>query len=399
MPSYGFDASGFTPKTLDVIKTETESAIRLPISDKLDLGTSSPLGQFVGVTASQLAQLWEAIQVAYAQRDPNQATGEGLRVVASYAGVKPREAEPSRAGITCDLAAGTYAAGVLRLNKIGNAAVTFVNEEEITTAGGTGLGPFTFACTVDGPTVAMAGELEVIASPVTGFANPTNPENADVGHYADTDVELRQAREDGLARKGSTSTDAIRADLLNEDNVPGVDYASVLGNDGDTVDVNGLPGHSIEAIVLGGDPADIAQTIYASKAAGIETYGTETVVVYSSSGQPFSVHFSRPTDVLCTFYAVVSYLKGSYPSSSAAEAAVKTAVLNQMARQGVGNDVALGVYYREIFKLPGIVGGTLTMARSPNPSAAADVPMGVRELAFTDNAAITVLATAVPGIP
>lgn len=58
----------------------------------------------------------------------------------------------------------------------------------------------------------------------------------------------------------------------------------------------GPPPHSIEAVVYGwARSSDVAQQIFRRKAAGIQTYGSTTVAVLSSSGVTYNIKFSRPT--------------------------------------------------------------------------------------------------------
>lgn len=403
---YGIDVTGFEPKPLDVINEEMKTGIRGAISPTLNLGSRSLLGQFVDVVASQIRQLWEAQQAGYAARDPNQATGDALRGIAAYTGTVPRPATPTRVGMMMTLNAGTYPIGTLKVSRVGSPEAIFANSVEITTAvTGSGQGPFAFEAVATGPTSAPANTLTVIVTPVAGFASPTNPTAGDEGNFADTDAILRLRRQQDLARKGSTSVDAIRADLLSEDNVPGVDYVAVLENETDVVDANGLQPHSIEAIVLGGADQDIADTIFNAKAAGIYTNGSVLNNVTDSSGNTRIIRFSRPTDVAVKISMDFDYLASAFVDDDAAEAAVKAAILDGVTvgtdqevpgftdLQGVGLDVIRGNYYRVAFSVPGVVGGDVAMAKLADGLAAADIVIGPRERATLLLANISVSAT------
>lgn len=388
---YGVTSEGFEPKPQDVIESEVKTQLRDGISPTLNLGSRSLLGQFVSAVCAQLAQLWEAQQAGYAARDPNQATGDALRGIAAYTGTTPRAAAPSSADIITDLAAGTYAVGVLKVSRAGSPDVIFANVEEITTAGGTGLGPFRFESLDTGPISAPPNTLTVVVDLIAGFANPTNPAAADEGNNADNDAQLRIRREQDLARRGSTSVDAIRADLLNEDNVPGVDYVAVLENDQDTTDVNGLPGHSVEAIVLGGTDADIANTLWNSKAAGVYTHGTESVVVTDTSGNDHTVRFSRPTAVPIEFSGSFDYLESAWASDTDAEEAVTEALLAAFAvNQGVGKDVIHSRYVQAVMGVAGAIDIALGVAEIPNVVSTSNVVIGVREYATLDAGDISI---------
>lgn len=68
-------------------------------------------------------------------------------------------------------------------------------------------------------------------------------------------------------------------------------------NDTGVADSNGLPPHSISAIVDGGDVTDIAQTIRGNKGQGTSTYGTTSITVPDTYGNPHVISFLRSTDV------------------------------------------------------------------------------------------------------
>ncbi|WP_404852172.1 DUF2612 domain-containing protein [Escherichia coli] len=68
-------------------------------------------------------------------------------------------------------------------------------------------------------------------------------------------------------------------------------------NDTGATDSNGLPPHSISAIVDGGDVTEIAQTIRGNKGQGTATYGKTSVTVPDTYGNPHVISFSRSTDV------------------------------------------------------------------------------------------------------
>ena len=95
--------------------------------------------------------------------------------------------------------------------------------------------------------------------------------------------------------------ESIVGELLN--NIENVESASGYENDTDYVDSRGLPPHSIEIIVEGGDNSEIAQAILRRKAGGIQTYGSIEVGVPGVYGDTIPVRFNRP-DYLYTWLKV-----------------------------------------------------------------------------------------------
>ena len=57
----------------------------------------------------------------------------------------------------------------------------------------------------------------------------------------------------------------------------------------------GLPDHSVEFIIEGGDDQEIAELLWQIKGGGIQLYGNVELTVVDSQGRTQTVKFSRPT--------------------------------------------------------------------------------------------------------
>ena len=142
--------------------------------------------------------------------------------------------------------------------------------------------------------------LTTIAVALANWSAITNPAAGVTGKDVQTDAELRVARQQELALGGATSAAAIAADILayiqpsqspltiagiktgtDPTNNPFTITAAtisvtVLWNDKDVADANGLPGHSIEVIAYapGASTEDtdaLCALILVDKAAGVKT--------------------------------------------------------------------------------------------------------------------------------
>lgn len=171
-----------------------------------------------------------------------------------------------------------------------------------------------------GPVDAPIDTLTVIDTPVSGLNSVINHDSVVIGRNTETDAELRNRRAATLAIAGKATVDAIRAAVLN---VIGVSGATVFENTAITV-VSGRPAKSFEVVVQGGADADIAQTIWDTKPAGIETFGTQTVNALDSQGQARAIKFSRATEVLIYFSLDLTVDVVFFPANGAAlaEAAI-----------------------------------------------------------------------------
>lgn len=122
---------------------------------------------------------------------------------------------------------------------------------------------------------------------------------AALGRDDETDSAYRLRQEIINGASGNATYDAMRSRLLQVD---GVVQAFVFDNPTDFVDAFGRPPHSFEAVVLGGDDADVAQAIFITKPLGIESYAVPgpsgtTVGVINSQGNTIPIGFSRPDTV------------------------------------------------------------------------------------------------------
>lgn len=299
MTTYGVTDDGFVIKPLDVIKDEIEEQQRADIAAALNQTATSVLGQLNGIFSAKAREVWELAEAVYNAFDPDAAEGSSLdNDVALCPGIIRLAATKSRVTATCNLDPGTYLAGTLIAHVVGDTTARFVSIEDATNGGGGAADiPVVMEAEETGEVVALSGTLTVIAEPVTGWNSVTNASDAEVGSPLETDAELRLRREEELRLAGSTHVDAIKADVLEVD---GVISAVVFENVSDVV-VDGMKPHSIRVVIWAGDPpgatdADVAQAIYDSKAAGIDTNGARSADIEDTMGYDHTIYYDRATE-------------------------------------------------------------------------------------------------------
>jgi len=388
----GLSSSGFESKPLVDIESDIASRIRSGISPTLNLSSTSVIGQWIGSGASQLSQLWEALQALYASMDIDQAEGDRLGALTRLTGTTRRGATYSTATLDVTLAAGTYGAGALVVHVVGDSTARFANVASVTSPGGVVSGVL-FEAEDAGPVRANSGTLTVIANPVVGFTAATNPTDALVGSPQETDPELRKRHEDELARRGSSTVDAIRADLLEVD---GVTFVQVYENDTDATDGEGRPPHSFEAVVLGGLTIDVLDAVWAAKPAGIRAYGTTSGTAVDSQGFSHIVGFSRPDDVLLYLNIQITAQQGRFVGSTA----VVDAVLDYAAENiGPGKDVIHSRLVSVVMEQDGVIDASVTIGTSPLPVSTSNYVITPRQLARLDSSRINIGVSLVNGAP
>ncbi|WP_448956765.1 baseplate J/gp47 family protein [Klebsiella michiganensis] len=251
----------------------------------------------------------------------------------------------------------------------------------------------TATCANSGAVAAVAGSVNGINTPTRGWASVTNPLAATVGIAAETDSELRVRQSQSVALASLTPFDAVDGAIAN---VEGVTRHKLFENDQEVTDSNGLPPHSISAIIEGGDATEIANTIRSTKGQGVSTYGTTAVIVTDKYGNPYTIRFSRPVDVPIYVSITIQALTG-YSSQVGDE--MKAAVAAYINSLAIGDSVLLSRVYSPA-NLGVVSGGNaryydimeLLIGRASDDVAAANVVLAYDESAScsVDNIALVV---------
>lgn len=420
----------------------------------------SVAGQRIGLHAERMAELWEVGQALASSFDPDGATGRALDILCAITGTT-RNQERRTVGIvalTGDPATLVSAGATVAIPVVGtrfgtdaNATLAAVSAWTVNTAyalgdrvkngvspsriyqsivAGTsaliGSGPSgTGASIVDasvtwayvgdgtaavdvaitasdpGPFAALTGQITSIDSPVSGWLSVRNMADAVVGAYVELDPSLRNRREAELAGRGNGPLPAIRADLLKVGQGTGnaVVDCVVFENVTDVVDVNGIPAHSFEAVVLGGLDADIRQTIFDTKPAGIRSHGSVSGTVVDSTGIAHTIKFTRPTTYSIWMELDVTYNAATWPLDGVAQ--IKAAILAALTPANgytLGKDVTVWGIGTAVDTVPGVLNVTaIRVGTAPAPVGTSDIAIGIREVALFDSARI--LVTAVAGTP
>lgn len=197
----------------------------------------------------------------------------------------------------------------------------------------------TATCSNSGAVAALAGTITTINTPTRGWASVNNPAAVTVGAPAETDAELRIRQGQSVALQSLTPFEGVDGAIAN---VAGVTRHKLYENDTGATDSNGLPPHSISAIVDGGDVTEIAQTIRGNKGQGTATYGTTSVTVPDTYGNPHVISFSRSTDVPIYGHITLKAFTG-YTSQIGVQ--IQQAVADYINGLTIGDDVLLSRIY------------------------------------------------------
>jgi len=391
--TYGVTAAGFVDKPIETILAEIEAAQKTALGVGFDVSAQSPAGQLNGTITTQLRELWDVAQAVYSAIDPDKAEGAALTALASLTGTVKAPAHKSTVTATLNLNAGkTVAAGAIA-SVSGNPAARFVTVADATNPGGS---PANVTVEMEsestGPIVADAGTLTVIETAQAGWNSVTNAADATLGSLVESDEDLRLRREVELRRAGAAAVDAIEADLSA---VTGVTSVRVFRNVTDVTDGDGMPPHSVEALVIGGTDNAVAQAVWDNVAGGIEAYGTDSGTAVDRDSVSHTVAFTRPTETLLYIAVTVAVntdpLVGPvYPTNGDTLIAEALAAWGQ-GNLRIGSDLIFAQLYGVIFSVDGVLDVTSLKADDVYPpTGTVNVVIAARALGTIDTANVEV---------
>ena len=292
MSDFGISPTGFNRKRLDLLLSELNAEVKSIFGENFNVSPESPDGQINGVISESNANLWEIAEESYNAFNPSAATGVTLSNLVQLNGITRLPATSSRVQVSLIGTADTIIPGGSIVSTV-NSNNQFLTEIDIV-LDGAGNGSVFVSAINTGPIIALSGSITEIDTPVTGWASVVNNTDAQVGTNEETDVSLRARRQLSISRDAQSIIDAIFSGVAN---IPGVTQTTVLENDTNITDANGLPPHSFQVLVVGGIDSDIADIIWLKKPAGIFSFGSTTIEILDSQGIPHDISFSRPTIV------------------------------------------------------------------------------------------------------
>ncbi len=388
----GITDTGFTAKTIEEIKADLEQEQLENIDASLVLSADQPIGQLNAAFARQCAQVWEVAQVAYNAFDRDAAEGRLLDNIGSITGT-PREDE-RKSLVECTLvfsSAFTQAPGTMTANVTDEPTILFTNRDEVTIASAGTLTEVVFESVEAGPVVANAGTLETITASLSGWTSITNPEDAVPGALVEEDADYRQRQDDELTAAGSSTVDAIRADILKVD---GVEQCYVFENVTMFTDDTGLPGKAIEVVIYDGaspaaDDDEIAQAIWDAKPSGVETYGTDSGTAVDDLDIDRTMGFSRAEVEEIYLEFDIDANAQLFPVDGAT--LVKEAVAARGNLLNLGDDVIALVIKAAALAIPGVRDVVeMRLGLSASPTNEANLSISGRSIAKFDTARIVV---------
>lgn len=444
--------AGITPSGFEI---RTQQDLRAIVAAKLAsrwntsvqvLNELSAVGLLTNVFTAALAEAWEVLQAVYNSQNPDAATGDALRSLRLLTGTLPIVATGSSATLSLAGTSGTtipalsraenaegvlfetqadatlalvaarapstsYTGSVIARSNAGNVYVSLAPGTTGAGGGPTGTGiaivdgtiNWTYVgpgnafaqvnaiATTTGPIESLAYSISTITTPVSGWNGVRNLLDATLGNAEETDESFRVRGEAELSGAGSHTKDAMRADILRQFRNQ-VTSCQILQNKLDYV-VDGMPAHSVECLIRGGDGQEIAEYLFSNVVGlGYSTHGNESYNVTDSRGLTEVVKFSRPVEI--PIYVTVTLTKDPITYPADGDLQVKQAIVAWGDSLPNGWDIAAVATAAAAFRVPGVFNvSDLDLGTAPSPSGSGTIAVAIREIATFDTSRIVVTSS------
>lgn len=380
------DETGLHLPDYQAVKTRLENAFRSIYGDDLYLEPDSQDGQLLAIFAEALTDAYDLVGAVYNSYAPSTAQGVSLSRQVAINGIRRAIATHS----TVDLRIiGSHGTLLNRAVATDNQQRRWLIPDGIVIPQS---GEITVTARAEdvGALAVPAGDITTIATPIRGWHSVTNPSAASTGAPVETDPVLRRRQSVSTARPSRTVVEGIWGAIAE---VPGVTRYRVYENDTNAVDVNGVPAHSISAVVEGGENTAIAHEIALRKTPGCGTHGDQSIPVVDRYGTPVTIKFWRCAHIEITAEIEIQPLPGYLDVTGAK---IKQQVVAHINDLGIGKSVLSSRLYNPINDADGMartfdVLGIALFANGVRTGVNAQIPFHSAAFATIDGIKIEVV--------
>jgi len=324
------------------------------------------------------------------------ATGETLDYICDYIGINRKPATKANVTLTFYGTDGTVIPVGTQVSTTGDNKIYYETNSEVTIGSST-----PGEVDVEATSLETGADINVAAYTLTnlvtfisGIDTVANSSEAMGGTDEESDIQLRERYKDSVAIAGASTVDSIRAQINNIEEVRAV---LVKQNSTDST-VDGLLPHSIQAIVLDGEDEDIAEAIFETAAAGIQTNGSTSVSVEDDSGGTHTIKFDRPTEI-DIYIDIDITVSDSYPTNG--DELVTTEILKyvggldeenstEYAGLNIGEDVIYAKLIDYTMNVEGVEDVSITVGTSDDPVGTSNISIDSTEIAKSKSSYIDI---------
>lgn len=385
------DANGLQVSTRSELVAFYTTQFQSIYGADVNLASNTPDGQLLNIFVQSVLDLQDLLVQIYNQFDPDNAIGVVLDQRVAINGIQRQGGTFTVTPVTLTISSSVNLYGLDQTAQpIYTVADNAGNNWFLqTTVLGLGVGAhiLNFRAAVPGAQLTVPNTINVPVTVVLGVASINNPTTyTTLGEDEESDAILRVRRQQSVSKVSQGYLASLLAEL---ENINGVTSAFVYENLTDTVNSDGVPGHSIWVIVAGSGAASaIANAIYTKRNAGCGMFGDTTYTITQVDGTMFIVQWDDVVAQTVFIAFSVTSLNGTVPPNIAAiRSGLPTsyvlgvngeANINQLATQVQlldGNTLVTGAGFStgetQIAALSGVAAsGTLKLNYNGNETAA-----------------------------
>ena len=383
---FGLSNKGFKRKQYTDIVESMRTRARNLFGENINLSDRSPLGIFIQVIAWSVSLLWQLAEDVYFSGFVGDAEGVSLDRAVRKGGIARRGFEKATATQRFIGDAGTIIPSGFLIGTETEILYETLQSGEI-------VGAF-----VDLPIRALqggtqsnipAGNINQIINPLAGLSSTVNLTDAEGGRNVETDAELRARYFLSFAAAGASTIDAIIAALLRTEGVRAANVEEIENIDNEII--------GFRAIVLGGLPDNVAQTILEYKAWGVKTFGNESGTAIADNGQSYTMNFDYATEI--PVYANINLtVGGAFPVNGSDLIKDKLIAYiggedtqgNILSGLSMGQNVIYAKLIDVIFNVPGVLDVGLEISSDNITFVKQNGIIGFDEVAQTDPAKLVI---------
>lgn len=247
-------------------------------------------------------------------------------------------------------------------------------------------------------TNVASNTITQIDSPIAGVDSVTNPDPTGdpdlgftVGRDRETDPEFKLRYQNSISESGGATLRAIESAVFAADQrIQSVDVAEVRDSS------SGDYGVKVTVLAPGVPDDDIAQAIFESRAAGLESYGAESGQA-DDDGLTSTENFDRATENPITVDVAVT-TSDTYPNDG--NESIQDRIIRYIGGEdssgvtfpglGVAEDVILDQIKRRALEERGVIEATVQIAETGNALGSSNITVPDGEAATTSTTEVTV---------
>jgi len=293
MPN-SLDSTGLTLATQAELVAAYTAVFQQIYGSDINLSSSTPDGQMMNIFIQSVLDLQDLLQTIYSMFDPDQAVGTVLDQRVAINGIQRQAGTYTVTNVTLTISQSVNLYGLDQSPQpVYTVADNAGNEWqlEVTQTGlGAGSHVLAFRAANVGAVLTIPNTITVPVTIVLGVTAINNPTTyTTLGTNEESDAALRVRRQQSVSLPSQGYLAGLVAAL---ESVSGVTSAFVYENTTGSTNGDGVPGHSIWAIVAGtGASADIANAIYTKRNAGCGMYGSTSYSITQVDGSTFLVYW------------------------------------------------------------------------------------------------------------